>query len=625
MTVIDLELFHFLRPLWFVALLPLGLLLWFLFFRKGAESNWETVVDERLLPHLLIKGARRSRRTALILTATGGLLGIISLAGPVWEKLPQPVFTAQDALVIALDLTRSMDATDVSPSRLERARYKIRDILDQRHEGQTALLVYAGEAFTVTPLTDDGETIKSQLNALDTNIMPVTGNRTDKALTMALDLLKQGGMGRGHVLLITDEADPDSAEESVRRLRSEGYQLSILGVGTRHGAPVLLPDGGFLQGKDGEIVIPVLDESALRRLASAGGGIYVRLTKDDQDTRLLAGNFSTVQPDGEQAGAEITADVWREQGPWLVLCLIPLAALLFRRGYILVLALVLFPPTGPVYALDWESLWLRKDQRGQQAMDAGDYGRAADLFDDPAWKAAAQHRAGDYQAAIDILEELDGAESNYNMGNALARQGRYHEAIAAYDRTLVEQPDHADAKFNRELLEKELERQQAQQQQNQGTEQQQDQERQQGQEQQRGEGQQDPEQQGGEQQGGEQQDSGQQNQEQQQDRQQAGQEQPRPTQAQERQDQASMNEASEADKQEQARQQEQGEQGERPRDEGAEQHTAQTGDLKTAEEQQATEQWLRRIPDDPSGLLRRKFRYQYQQRIYEKNPDEQTW
>ncbi len=597
--MIDLELFHFLRPQWFAALLPLAFLIWFLFFRKGAHSNWETVVDERLLPHVLITGVRRKRRMAFVLTVAGGLLGIIALAGPVWEKLPQPVFSAQDALVIALDHTRSMDAADVSPSRLERARYKIRDILDQRQEGQTALLVYSGEAFTVTPLTDDGETIKSQLNALDTDIMPVTGNRTDKALTRALELLKQAGMGRGHVLLISDEADPDTAGASVERLREEGYRLSILGVGTRHGTPVLLPDGGFLKGGDGEIVIPVLDEDGLRRLAASGGGIYVRLTKDDQDTGLLTGAFSTAQPDGEAAAADITADVWREQGPWLVLCLLPLAALLFRRGYILALALVLLSPPEAVYALDWEDLWLRQDQQGQRAMDAGDFAAAAELFADPAWKAAAQHRAGDYQGAIDALEQLDDAQSNYNTGNALARLGRYHEAIAAYDRTLAQQPDHADAKFNRELLEQELERQQSQQQQNRDRQQQQ---------------------------GQDQQDT-----EQQQDSQQSGQEQPRTAQT--------GDERSEQDEGKQAQPQQAGAQDERqdmkaeqqpaPADDMQEQAPpdeiqgqARSDDLRTAEEQQAVDQWLRRIPDDPSALLRRKFRYQYQQRDYENNPDD---
>ena len=595
--MIDLELFHFLRPQWFIALLPLAVLAWFLFFRKGAQSNWEAVVDEGLLPYILIRGAGKTRRAAIILTVTGGLLAIVALAGPAWDKLPQPVFTSQDALVIALDLTRSMDANDVSPSRLERARYKISDILDQRLEGQTALLVYSGAAFTVTPLTDDGETIRSQLKALDTGIMPVTGNRTDKALTLARDLLKQGGMRRGHVLLITDDATPASAGDSVALLRNEGYRLSVLGVGTRHGAPVLLPDGGFLQDRDGEIVIPILDEGALRGLAGSGGGIYVRLTKDDRDARQLTGFFSGSQAAGAQAGAEITADVWREQGPWLVLCLLPLAALLFRRGYVLALALFLFPLPEPVSALDWDDLWLRKDQQGQRAMDARDYAAAAELFDDPAWKAAAQHRAGDYQGALDSLEPLAGAESNYNRGNALARLGRYHEAIAAYDRTLAERPEHADAKFNKELLEKELERQQQQQQD--------------------GEGQQPPQDQ-------HQQDQGDQTRGQEQ--QQAGQDQqndqPRPPDTGERQEQADRNETPQPDTQEQAQRQQQPEQGEQARAEGIKQSMARADDPRTAEEQQATEQWLRRIPDDPSGLLRRKFQYQYQQRNYETNPDD---
>lgn len=603
MRMIDLELFHFLRPQWFVALLPLALLAWFMFFRKGAQSNWEAVVDERLLPYILLRGAGKTRRAALILTVTGGLLGIVALAGPAWDKLPQPVFIPQDALVIALDLTLSMDANDVSPSRLERARYKISDILDQRPEGQTALLVYAGAAFTVTPLTDDGETIRSQLKALDTGIMPVAGNRTGKAVTLALDLLKQGGMRRGHVLLITDDATPASAGDSVALLRNEGYRLSVLGVGTRHGAPVLLPDGGFLQDRDGEIVIPVLDEGALRGLAGSGGGIYVRLTKDDQDTRQLTGFFSQAQAAGEQAGAEISAEVWREQGPWLVLCLLPLVALLFRRGYVLALALLLSPLPEPVSALDWDDLWLRRDQQGQRAMQARDYAAAAGLFDDPAWKAAAQHRAGDYQGALDSLEPLAGAQSNYNRGNALARLGRYHEAIAAYDRTLAERPEHADAKYNKELLEKELARQQQQQEQNQDQESQQEQ-----------------------QQAGRQPQEGQQEQDQR-DRQQAGQgQQPdesRSPQTADPQQQADRNEAPQPEEGEQAQQQQ--EQGEETQDDGARQQLAQTGDTRSAEEQQATEQWLRRIPDDPSGLLRRKFLYQYQQRNYERNRDDQTW
>ena len=191
------------------------------------------------------------------------------------------------------------------------------------------------------------------------------------------------------------------------------------------------------------------------------------------------------------------------------------------------LALFLLPLPEPVAALDWDDLWLRRDQQGQQAMEGRDYAAAAELFEDPAWKAAAQHRAGDYRGALDSLEPLADAESNYNRGNALARLGRYHEAIAAYDRTLAERPDHADAKFNKELLEKELERQQQQQQDREG------QQSRQGQDQQ-DQGDQTP--------GQEQQQAGQEQQD----------DQPRPPETGERQDQADRNETPQPDTQEQA-------------------------------------------------------------------------
>ena len=606
--MIDLSLFHFLRPQWFFALIPLLLLIYLMFFRKTGNRSWEAICDEKLLPHILIRGLSGRRHVSMALTATGGLLAIMALAGPVWEKLPQPVFTSQNALVIALDLTRSMDASDVSPSRLERARFKIRDILEQREEGQTALLVYAGDAFVVTPLTDDTETIKSQLNALTTGIMPALGNRAGIAIAKGVDLLRQAGMRRGDVLLITDEVNLDEAKESAMELRNRGYRLSIMGVGTQHGVPVPLPDGGFLKGKDGEIIIPVLDEGPLRQLSASGGGKYIRLAKDDHDIALLTGYFTASARGNEQISTELETDVWREQGPWLVLCLLPLAALLFRRGYVFVLAFLLFPQPDPAYALDWDSLWLRKDQQGQRAMDAQDYEKAAELFNDPAWKAAAQHRSGDYQAAVGALEELGEVENHYNRGNSLARMGRYQEAIAAYDKALAELPEHEDAKFNKELLEKELEQQQSQQQ-DQGQRQAQDQQ-QDGQQSQQDQGRRQDEQ------GSEKDQQGDNRQSQQEQNRQQGQD----------QQQAERNASPDQDNQEQNQQrdmdEQEGRQGDKRPDE---RQVARQEEAKADEERQATEQWLRRIPDDPSGLLRRKFRYQYQQRNYQTDPDEQTW
>lgn len=602
--MIDFELFHFLRPQWFLALLPLALLLWLLFFRKQGSRGWEAVCDERLLPHILIRKPGQARRVSLALTALGGLLAVAALAGPAWEKLPQPVFTAGDALVIALDLTRSMDAGDVSPSRLERARFKIRDLMEKRSEGQTALLAYAGEAFVVTPLTDDVETIKSQLNALEPAIMPALGNRPDKAVDLSMNLLRQAGMRQGHLLLLTDEADVEVAGESVGGLRDEGYRLSVLGVGTSHGVPVPLPDGGFLKGPNGEIVIPVLDEKPLRQLAALGGGRYVRLTKDDSDVALLTDYFSGPSYGDEQVATKLEADVWREQGPWLVLCLLPLAALLFRRG---VLALLLVSGPGAVDAFDWDSLWLRNDQQGRRAMEAQNYEEAAELFKAPAWKSSAQYRAGNYQGALEALEGLNDVESHYNRGNSLARLGRYPEALAAYDRALAEAPEYADAQFNKELVEQELERQQAQQQQT----------RQQDQGQEENKDSQQPQEDGGQQAAASEGQAEQSQESRPEQGQEPGQEAPR----QPEQTQEPARQAENQPPQQQEAQQSPG----RQQAEQDDRQLARNESLTPDEEQQAVEQWLRRIPDDPSGLLRRKFLYQYQQRRYQLEEDEKTW
>ncbi|MEE8320761.1 MAG: VWA domain-containing protein, partial [Gammaproteobacteria bacterium] len=203
--MIDFSQFHFLRPLWLLALIPLIIVIWMLAVRKLGSRSWETVCDAELLPFILIGRSIQTRRWSLGLIGSCGLLAILSLAGPTWEQLPQPVFQSQSALVIALDLSRSMEASDIKPSRLERARFKIADLLKLRQEGQTALLVYAGEAFTVTPLTDDTKTIASQLPALTTLMMPAHGSDAGRALKKSEELLKQAGMGEGHILLVTDE------------------------------------------------------------------------------------------------------------------------------------------------------------------------------------------------------------------------------------------------------------------------------------------------------------------------------------------------------------------------------------------------------------------------------------
>jgi Ca-activated chloride channel family protein len=383
-----------------------------------------------------------------------------------------------------------MNAADVTPSRLARARFEVLDLLAASREGQVALIAFGPEPYIVSPLTGDARTIADQVPRLGTDLLPVPGlRRTGRALAMAGELLAQAGAAGGEVILITDAvADatgPSSgpgagstAAAAARDLAARGHRLSVLGVGTPEGAPVPGQDGGFVSDRAGAIPMARLDQVALEALAREGQGRYVDLNPGDRDTSALIASTETFMAAANRAGLVeqegLKSDQWREEGPWLLLALLPIAALAFRRGWLLsVLVLVLGLPPQPGWAFGWGDLWQRPDQQGASRLAAGEADAAAALFQDPAWRAAARYRGGDYAGALTDLSDQNGPEADYNRANALARLGRLDESIAAYERTLQQAPDHADARANLELVRRL--RDQQHQAQNQGAQQQGDQ------------------------------------------------------------------------------------------------------------------------------------------------------
>ncbi|MCW8964290.1 MAG: VWA domain-containing protein, partial [Gammaproteobacteria bacterium] len=462
----DLSMLHFLRPEWLLAIIPLLLLSTMLWRLRVQKSGWRKVVDPELLPYLLEGDASRGRYWPVMLVTLGGILACIAMAGPTWERLPQPIFRNDAALVLVLDLSKSMDAQDIKPSRLQRARFKIADILKARQEGQTALIVYAADAFTVTPLTDDDDTILSQLPALTTDLVPVQGSRADIALEMANQLLKQASQTRGQVLLITDEMQTARGIEAAQNLLKAGYQLSILGVGTAAGAPIPV-GGGMLKNSDGEIVVPRLDSTNLRRIASTGKGRYATISGSDSDIRQLDIADVGTSEDSVIDTEDMTTDRWREAGPWLLLPLILLAPLAFRRGILILACVILLPLPQPAQAFEWRDLWQTPDQRAQQLFQQEKISEAAQQFKDPAWRASANYQSDNFEQALQDFQSLEGADARYNEGNTLARIGKLKEALKAYDQAIEQQPEHEDAIHNRKLVEEQLKQQQQQQQQQQ--------------------------------------------------------------------------------------------------------------------------------------------------------------
>lgn len=425
MTMIDWNALHFLRPavLWALLALPVIAALWA--WRRRRRSGWKQAVDAHLLPHLLVAGGRGGR-AGLILLLCGVVLAVLALAGPSWRQVSQPLWQSPSPLVLALDLSSRITATDLPPSRLLQARAKLATLLRERQGGEVALLAYADDAFTVAPLTADMANIALYLDALGPDVMPRDGQRADRAIEAAVKLLQQSGARGGDILLLTDQADAD-AMRAAASASAQGIHVSVLGLGTAAGAAYRADNGQIAQAR--------LDAASLRAVAGAGGGAYAAVASDDGDLRSLR----VLTP---RAGAgdsrEGQGRAWRDEGFWLLPPLLLIALLAFRRRALLGLVLVCasLPMTLPSTAHAAEgrgTLWKRPDQVQQAQIAAG-----VDAY-----------RWGDFSAAQAQFEGVDTDAGWYNLGNALARQGQYDAAIDAYDRALAKHPGMPDAVANR--------------------------------------------------------------------------------------------------------------------------------------------------------------------------------
>ena len=573
--------FHWLRPDWLWAL-PLVALLSFALARRAlAPGSWQRVVDPALAPYVLSHAASKRYGYRWWLLSLGGALAILSLAGPSWDRLEQPVFRSEQAIVIALDLSRSMDAQDLTPSRLTRAKLKILDILEQRSSGQTALVVYSSNAFTVTPLTTDVDTVAALVNSLSTDIMPSRGSYPVAAINKGRRLLDQAGVGYGEVLLITDGGTSPAAEKAAEDLAKAGYTLSVMGVGTRQGAPIPVAGGGFVTDRAGNIAVPKLETRELQSLAAAGHGRFTILSADDRDLDIL---LSGVVDPSSASDEALATDQWLEEGPWLLLLLLPLAAFAFRRGWMLVMVFAILPLAEPVYAFGWDDLWLTKDQQGQRQLAEGNAADAAALFEDPSWRAVANYRDAQYAGSAAGFVGQQDTKNLYNLGNALARLGEFETAIDAYEQVLEIDPGDEDAQYNLDLLK------QAQEQQSESGEGQNQDSSQSDGEGQQSEGEGDPNQSGAEGNNSKQSQEG---------------DSSRLEEEMNQEDLEAMKEELERAAREAAQQQ-----GE-PEDQQGKSPAEVMAQRREQEQQQAMEQWLRRIPNDPGGLMRKKFRNQY--------------
>lgn len=568
---------HFVRPQWLWALLALVLLLAWWHRRRRRDDAWARRVDPHLLPHLLAAGSRRRSAGRTLLAAAVGALAILALAGPGWRQQEQPLWQQSAPLVIALDLSSATLADDLQPSRLLQARAAISQVLQARAGGEVALVVFAGEPHTVAPLTEDAGNVRLFLDALAPDIMPTDGSRPERAIAWSVELMEQGGFERGDVLLLTHDAGQAARRAAAAAARG-GYRVSVLGLGTAAGAAY--------RDATGRLARTRMDAGALQSLATAGAGQFQPLEAADHAAWAQAGQGSAAA-----AGGRGHAAVRADQGYWLLLPLMLLAALAFRRGALLpMLALAaclpLFP--GPAQAREG-GLWKRADQAGHER----------------ALEAVEAYRGGDFEGAAGLWAPLPGADAAYNRGNALARAGRLQEAMDAYDEALGLEPGMEDAIANRALVEEALQRPPPAGGGGSGDE---DEDGDEGESGEAGPGDDEAPADADADAAGDQMppdqadDAGQ-------DRDDGQDQTADASDADADADADAQREADEALREEMQRALEQsaGDEGDAPQAAGA-------GDLDERERREAAEAWLRRIPDDPGGLLRARFRLEHERR-----------
>lgn len=315
---------HLIRPYFLLAIIPLIIVLLILIKRSPSKNHWQAVCDPHLIKSLMTQVGKNYQRLTLVLIFISGLVMVIALAGPSFQKLPQASYAKKQATVIVLDMSSEMNAKDIKPSRLQRAKFKIDDLLKNMPEGQIGLIAFTQEAFLVSPLTNDQHTLKLLLNELTPQIMPVDGSNISSALNQAAKLIKQANYTAGNILVLTANKANSTDLQTAKKLAKDNFHTSILGMATALGAP--LYDSYQLKH------ISKLDVKSLDNLASAGKGKFITFSSTDKDINKIISFFKNETSNYKKQQQNLST--WQDEGRILILLLLPLVLLAFRRGFL---------------------------------------------------------------------------------------------------------------------------------------------------------------------------------------------------------------------------------------------------------------------------------------------------
>ncbi|MCK6263737.1 VWA domain-containing protein [Vibrio sp. ZSDE26] len=446
--------FTFLYPLWLIALIPaMALTIWL-----GKNTHQVSLIAPHLAKAIGIENTPRRKSLIYMITA-GMVVTIIALSGPSFYSSDRPVYGNSGGRIVVMDMSLSMYANDIKPNRLTQARYKVTDLLNVWQEGSTGLVAYAGDAYTVSPMTTDSQTLLNLLPNLSPDIMPYPGADAASGVALAIEMMQNAGLDQGEIILVAD--DIDNAEKSAIKtlLDNTQWRLSILAIATSSGAPIRLSDGSLLRDDNGTTVIAQSNFSNMKTLARSVDGLFTAVQADSRDVELIANYTSQV--------AASTSSLQQQQleervnsGYWLIPLLIVPVSLLFRRGVIFTIAILGLSIGQPNLA--YANPWKTSDQQAIDLYNAEDYQQAAELFSNDEWRGIAQYQAGDFKGAIESLEKIDSDRARYNLANAQAQNGDFEQAIDNYNQLIQQGKFVKEATENLEIVKRAQEQQQQQ-------------------------------------------------------------------------------------------------------------------------------------------------------------------
>ena len=438
--------FHFLRPEWALLLIPWLAMVWVQNRQRQSRDMFGGIIAPHLLQHLRLQRFDRRWLNPRNFSLVFMLLALLVLMGPSWRQQPSPLSQDEAALVVLLDVSSSMEQRDVQPSRLQRAKQKISDLLALRPDKKAALVVYSGTAHTVLSLTADQDILNQYLAAITPAIMPRTGKFPEYGLQLVDEILRET-QAPATVVLFTDGLGADSEQAFADYFESCPHQLLVVGVGTDVAASGSIP----------------LERQSLQALAANANGNYVALTVDDADMRKLNRRI-----DSHYVVVEDSALPWLDSGYPLLFPAMILFLMWFRKGWTLTWACLLLPlilstAPSPAIAQDqnvhtteqagvgswFTDLWLTGDQQGRVLMQLGRYPQAAARFTDPMWKGMAYYYGEEFMLAAEYFSRRDSDTALFNEANARAQGRDYVRAVNRYDRLLARDPNYPGAIQNR--------------------------------------------------------------------------------------------------------------------------------------------------------------------------------